>query len=351
MNMNYSRLIWLLAGCLQLALIAGAVSFTTVRMPIQYGSPPLPADYGPNLQRAAWEAFINRNVPKNSVEYPILPVISSRIFIPFVIATINKVTGLSWGYSFSISRLIFMGLAYLSLFWYLRRDFSIVYALLGTLFMAATIPIIYNNPYEIPTEFPEIIFFTLGLYLIFEKRYVLLFTVIAIATLNRETSCFLPLILLFVRWSWPLRLRTIVVIAAAGFSWLIPLASVRWWLRGFDWQLYSHSISHNLPGLLRFFENFNPFNNYLFYLYLFGVLWFLPFIYWKSQPQDMQRTLLTIPIMLAVYLFGGGFLNEPREIVAFYPILVPAGLYALVQITGTDRKLPTQKIAKTYGEA
>lgn len=342
--MNKRGQILLIATCLQLALITGAISFTTVRMPIQYGSPSLPKDYGPNLQRAAWEAFVSRNIPEFSAEYPILPVISSRIFIPIIISTLAKLTGKSWETIFSLVRLLFMWLTYILFFLYLQRKFSSIYALLGTLFMAATIPIIYNNPYEIPTEFPEIIFFTLGLNFIFEKRYALLCIVIALATLNRETSCFLPLILLFVSWAWPLRLRTIATIAAAGFSWLIPLVILHWWGRNYSWP-HSDSLAHNLPGLLRFFENWNPFNNYLYYLYIFGVLWLLPIFYWKLQPSQMRRALLTIPIMLAVYLFGGGFLNEPREIVVFYPILVPAGLYALEQILGNLKALPAQGAA------
>jgi len=202
------------------------------------------------------------------------------------------------------------------------------------LFLSATIPLTFNSWFEIPTDFPEIISFSLGLMCVLEGRYWWLCLVILIGTFNRETACFLPLMLLFVAWPKRLSWLFLLRIASAGFCWLIPVAFLRWWMGiGERWLLYG-SLSHNLPGLAKFFSNVNPYNNYLFYLYLFGVLWVTPPLFWNSQPPKLRRALLTVPIITFVYLFAGGFLDEPREIVPLYVLLTPAGLYALRGLFG-----------------
>ena len=336
--------VWLILLCLQLALVTEAVSFTTVRMPVTYGNTTLPKDYGAEVQREAFIAFATREVPPN---FPLLYLMSNRILFPITLATVVRLTGISWAYAFSLLRLTSIFVMYLTFLWFLARLFSTLYAILGILFIAATVTLTFNIPYEVPTDFPEIWFFTLGMFCILERRDLLLCAIIFCATLNRETACFLPLILLFVRWSWPLRIRTAAVASAAGLCWLFPYVVLRryWMATGVlerEANFQRNFFGHNLPGLRHFFTNFNPFNNYFFYAYLFGVLWILPYAYWRAQPKDMRRVLLTVPIIFSVY-FCVGFLNEPREIVLLYPLLVPAGLYALQYALEGNRADETQR--------
>ena len=249
--------------------------------------------------------------------------------MPALMASVVAVTGMTWPQAFSLIRLLSIFCAYYIFYLFLRRYFSDSEALLGLLFLSTTIPLTFNNQFEIPTEFPEIIIFSLGLTYVFEGRHWLLCLVILIGTFNRETTCFLPLILLFVDWPKRLSWSFLFKIATAGFSWLIPMIFLRYWMGIGDQWVYGDSLSHNLPGLAKFFSNFNPYNNYLFYMYLFGVLWVTPLLFWKSQPPNFRRVLLTVPLITAVYLFGGGYMDEPREIVPLYSLLTPAGLYAL----------------------
>ncbi len=308
-------------ACIHLALVAGSVSFFARRLPVTEGA---------QLQENVWEAF--RAGKLSPDEDHLVFVNSTRILMPAAMALLNRITGLSWPRTFSIVRLFSILCAYLAFFYFLRQLFTMGESALGLLFLAATIPLTFNNYFELPTEFPETMFFSLGMICILKEYDWRLCLVILIGTLNRETACFLALIFLFVRWSWPLSWRFIFRVAAVGFSWLAPLAWVRWRLGiGWRWQ-HSDSISHNLPGLLQFFQNFNLFNNYLFYLYLFGGLWLIPFLYWRFEPGTMRRALLTAPIITGVYLFGGGFMDEPREIVPLYVLLVPASLFALRRV-------------------
>ncbi len=308
---------------LHLALVAGAVSFFARQRPVTEAAA---------LQRDAWLSFRARRLQPGAD--PLALLFSARILMPSLMASAVVVTGMTWPQAFSIIRLLSILCAYFIFYLYLRRHFSDFEALLGLLFLSATIPLTFNNQVEIPTDFPEIIIFSLGLMCVFEGRLRLLCLVILIGTFNRETTCFLPLILLFVEWPKRLSLAFLFRIAAAGFSWLAPLVFLRWWLGIGERWIYGDSLSHNLFGLARFFSNFNPYNNYLFYLYLFGVLWAAPLLLWNSQPPKLRRALLAVPIITAVYLFGGGYMDEPREIVPLYTLLTPAGLYALRGLTG-----------------
>lgn len=309
---------WPVLLCVQLGLILGYIS---------YFARPMSVSKAAEMQQQAWAAFVTKTIPPDA-DF-ILPAISTRVLMPALIAVTAWISGMSWDIAFTILRLITAIIALIVFYWFLRRQFFQSLSVTGLLFLAATLPLTFNNHYEIPTDFPELITFTLGMACILERRIWLLCLVTAVGSLNRETSCFLPLIFLFVCWKWPLTISFILQITAVGFSWLIPLALLRYRMN-IGWRgQYGHSLSHNLAGLSRFFENLNPYNNYLFYGYLFGLLWVVPFIFRRSLPEDYRRASLAIPIMLAVYLFAGGFMDEPREIITFYPLLVPVGLYAL----------------------
>jgi hypothetical protein len=312
---------------LHLALATGAVSFFVRQKPVTEAAV---------LQRDAWLSFKGRQLQSDAS--PLLRVWSTRVLMPALMASVVAVTGMTWPQAFSITRLLSILCAYYIFYLYLRRHFSGAEALMGLLFLSATIPLTFNNYFEIPNDFPEIIIFSLGVMCVLEGWRWLLCLVILIGTFNRETTCFLPLILLFVEWPKRLSWAFLFRIAPAGLCWLIPFVFLHWWVRVGDrliyWDpLYWDPLSHNLSGLTRFFSNFNPYNNYLFYLYLFGILWAAPLLLWKSQPPKFRRALLTVPLITVVYLFLG-YMDEPREIVPLYALLTPAGLYALRGLSG-----------------
>jgi hypothetical protein len=309
---------WPLLLCLQLSLVIGAVSFNNRVLPLAFAA---------NMQWQAWESFKSKTIPPGS--HFVMSAFSTRPLTPALIAGASKLSGLSFLQAFLLVRLASIFAAMLAFYWFLSRRFSQPEAVIGLLFLAATLPLTFNNHFEVPTDFPELLAFTLGTLCIFERRDYWLCAVVFFGTLNRETACFLPLIFLLVRWQWPITLKLVSKTAAVGFSWLIPFALLRYRMGIGAAGQYGDSFTHNLQGLARFFENLNPYNNYLFYAYLFGFLWLLPFIRFRSLPEEMRRALLAVPVMLAVYLFAGGYADEPREIIPLYALLVPAGLYAL----------------------
>ena len=219
--------------------------------------------------------------------------------------------------------------AYLAFHLYNTRWFSPAICLSASLFMMATLPLTFNTVFESPTDFVEILVYTLGLWCIRDRREGLLFLVIFVGTLSRETTFFLPLILLICGIGRQPILHVIRTVILAGLSWLIPFGTLRWWT-GLNFQ-YNHgnSLEHNVAGIKLFLGNLNPYNHYLYYFYLFGIFWVLPFLFRRRLPSFLNRAILSVPAFLFVYLFCGGFMNEPREIVNLYPLLVPAGIFAL----------------------
>jgi hypothetical protein len=287
-----------------------------------------------NLQIKIWREYTDDEAKEAETPgYTFEKANLTRVFYPALIAALDKIPGISPEQAFSLLRIGFVFLFYLIFHFYMREWGDEKSAFLGTLFVGATIPLTFNNWFELPTEFPEMIFFTLGIWTIYKRKFWALVLVTFFATLNRETAAFLPLIYLFNAFDIksfkenPAKTaKTVLDVFIVGLAWLIPYASLRFISGlGTEWN-HQDSIAQNTLGLSAFFQNFNPFNNFLFYLYLLGIFWIIPFLRWKDLSPFWKRTLLTTPIILFVFLFGGGYLNEPRELAPLYPILVPPAL-------------------------
>jgi hypothetical protein len=314
-----------------IGLILGWVSFY---------SRPLKIDYASKFQQAVWVDFTGDG---NVGEFndPVLKIHSSRILFPALMQIPHKL-GLSVEKSFSIVRLLTGILALILFHAFLLYWFSDELAFAGTLFMAATLPLTFNNWFEIPTDYIEIIVFTIGIWAILESRYGLLCALVFVGTFSRETTAVLPFFLFFKLFSLK-DFRWLIPVFCSGLAWLVPLVALRLWVGAVEAHGYGHGFVHNFDGLYEFVKNPHPYNNYLFWLYLFGAFWFLPYLGWKHQPDYFKRFLIAVPIMVVVYFSVGGFFDEPRELVNLYPVLVPASLWALFPMLSAtnNRNEPT----------
>ena len=163
-------------------------------------------------------------------------------------------------------------------------------------------------------DFPSLALFSIGLYLIYFRKPVLLFVALfAIATLNRETSLFL---LLFYACSASLD-------ANGNFSWklmtstrtltvVIPLAAywAAWHLMIF--HMFRGNASEYYP---RVHFNLHVLGNLKYYPQVFSALSYLPvflFLYRKRLADSQLRAWLWIlPVWLA-FMFFWAILPETR---------------------------------------
>lgn len=320
---KYRLSVGLLATYAFLAVITGWMSFYPRSSKI--------ADAA-GLQQTIWENLDARGKAGVNQDY-LAKIHSSRILFP-ALMQLGIQLGVPGDKSFSLLRLVSIFITYVFFHLYLRQWFRDDRAFCGTLFLAATVPLTFNNEFEIPTDFPEILVFTAGFWAMFKARYAWLCAIVLIGTLNRESAAMLPFFLFFATCSLK-RAGWLAPVVSAGLCWLIPLLILRWWTGALEPHGYGKAFQHNLPGLRGLWVNPHPYNNYLFWLYLFGAFWFLPFVGWLGpgrRPQASQafrRMLMGLPICVTICFVVGGYFDEPRELVGLYPLLTPASLIAL----------------------
>ena len=140
--------------------------------------------------------------------------------------------GVPWPYAFSLLRLLSIFAAYLAFHCYLRTWFQDEAAVLGTLFVAASVPLTFvSSWWEIISDFPELLAFTLGLWAIHSKKHLGLALVTFAGTLNRETTALLVLIAgAYVVLSWLEKRVDLRTGVAALAGWLGATLPLRWWL-------------------------------------------------------------------------------------------------------------------------
>ena len=269
--------------------------------------------------------------------HPLMRGHGSRVLFP-ALMQIPITAGVSIERLFALLRLVTIIGTYLLFHLFLRIWFEDELAFAGTLFVAATVPLTFNNYFEQPTDFPEIIVFTIGIWAMYRRRYSILYMAIAVGTLNRETTAVLPFLFFFAlferhttAWVKP------VLIALA--CWAAPWVALRLWTVGSLTWPHSGSMAHASEGLVSLFREPHPYNNFLFWFYLFGAFWIVPYVGWASQMRFFRRLLIAVPVVTVLVAVAGGYVNEPRLLVMLYPILVPAGLFALFP-SSASRKPP-----------
>lgn len=297
------------------AIVTGAVSF--------FGRP-FNHEASVEVQRGVYESLRTRGAGGKSADW-LVRSHSGRVLMPVLMGGLAEPLGLGWPRAFGLVRLLSIAAAYFALFVYFRALFIEPVALCGVLFVASAVPITFSNGHELPTDFPDVFFWAAAL-LLLRRRALLAFTlVVAVATLNRETCLFLA-VLLCLRWFLASRDDRFSRwwLAAAVAAWALPYFLLKWWTQIPATGGYPLSFSYNLTGLSGLLRNFHPYNQFLFYLWLLGPFWVLPFL--GRLPKELRASVWMLPPFLILHGLIG-YLNEPRTLMALYPLLVPAGLF------------------------
>jgi len=178
-----------------------------------------------------------------------------------------------------------------------------------------------NTPIWFPSDIPSVFFFTLGLVLIHEKRWTLFYPLFILATLNRETSCFLTIVY-FLAYLQEYRTRDfwIHLLGQTGLWFAIKVGL---FLRFQDngGQLVYHHLDENLSFLV----TPSAWPTLLSSLGFTGVIAIAGFPYLKD-PFVRRAMLVIIPFGLGMFLVGR--IIEMR----IYGELIPITLCATILI-------------------
>lgn len=209
----------------------------------------------------------------------------------------------------------------LSLYAWCRRFYEPFVALVGCLFVGVTAPMALKDHYFHPWSLLEPGLWTLGLLLIMRERLWALLGVTFLATLNRETGIFLPLLWGAIKvWDgkgWHRK---------NGWTFLALLVVSLMTLLGVGWVQGSGDPLHT-PGEL-FLRNVSGpnlgralLNGTLF----LGAFWLFAVRGYRNSPEEIRRSAWVIPLYLLVVLVWGVW-YEVRLLMPLYPILVPMAL-------------------------
>jgi hypothetical protein len=187
------------------------------------------------------------------------------------------------------------------------------------------------TPLQLPYDLPSVAFFAVAIWLVVTKQDLWLYPVIALSTLNRESTVFLILLLALYRSGemspqelrskkgWQLAANCI----ALGTVWI----AMRVWLHhlypnlqptsGPHWAGFEIHVVDNIGYLLR------PYY-WTSFLSLFGFTWIFVYRYWREIPgAGLRRSLWIGPIYL-VAMYVVGVLSEIRIFGELVPLFVIA---------------------------
>ena len=259
-----------------------------------------------------------------------------RVFAPFLIDGLSRMTGASLETTWYVTRIIWIFVAYSVFHVYLRTWFSPSAAVAGVSVVAATLPLTFTNSWPHPDSIPELALFTLGALAVARRSDLLFGVALALAALNRETSLFL--VLLYVvseAWNRPRILRATLF----GAEWLAIYTGLRV-VRGFQHYDYWQA-ARNWAELGLLPSNYDPY--YRAYAY-FALILFGPMIYMalkaKGAPTFARRALLIVPCFIAVaFVFSS--IIETRIFTPLYPLVIPATMFFFFSHPQPAEKLGT----------
>ena len=254
-------------------------------------------------------------------------VVQYRVLVPFLARQMWVGIGLPLRTAYNgINTLAIMALllayrAYLGSFVGRRASYALCFVIVA--------PVIFNycalNRLYYPPDFASITFFVVGALCIQHARWRTYYLVFVLATLNRETSCFLTFLLLFTQWGRVGR-RAIALHCVAQFAiWAVLKAMLAWIFRNNAGPVLAELQLRCTVSCLMRLLSLDP--NALQYVLVFGLAWVTIPLVWDDLPPFPKRSLLvTIPFLLGMSIVGNIF--EVRIYNELVPIVTtPAAIW------------------------
>ena len=266
------------------------------------------------------------------------PVLRFRVLVPLLARGVDCVLGvnLQWMYQVLAGLCVFGSLIayrrYLSNF--LRADFSSI------LSVAIVYPMLWNfcllNRIYFPFDLPGLLFFVMGCHFIYCRNWGAYYPTLALATLNRETSCFLMFIFLVCLYRKVAARRLVWHLLAQTALWISLRCLVFLVVGDYSEVLSKLTIAFNARVILDMLAlRGNGLKDWAKLGLAFGGIWWaLPRVI-RGQPVFLKRCLLVVvPFVIAVGLKG--VVDEVRVYAELIPIvLTPVVVAVAAELGGT----------------
>ena len=254
-----------------------------------------------------------------------------RILIPWLVHFFSEASLLTTTRLFRLFELFsvfFLVVAfryYLSLFFSSKTissllSFALFYVLPFNFLLDPTFKLWY------PWDMSSMLFFTLGLILLYKKNWVAYYPLFVVATLNRETTVFLTFIYLFTAIGKSRPKSIVLHCVSQAIIWVAIKYSL--------FQLYSYSYGHGLwEGQVP--RNIQVLTSLKYYPYLFsniGFLWIPALFYFRLIRDDfVKRSLLVVFPFVAVIAYTSN-IDELRGYQELIPVILIAFLLIMREL-------------------
>jgi hypothetical protein len=193
-----------------------------------------------------------------------------------------------------------------------------------------------------PYDIPALLFFLTGLLFIRRNKMLLYYVFFILATINRETSCFLTIIMILVWW----KNRPVKIIAThAGVQlciWLSIKIMLNLIFRNNPGTIFSETLQSNISFLsnIHYIQvlpgSIEVFFKYIFLIGNFAFIYFLILIYWKKLDNQFLRRSVIVIIPFTISMFCVACINEVRILGELIPVVLMPVLYLNVKLLKTS---------------
>jgi hypothetical protein len=186
-----------------------------------------------------------------------------------------------------------------------------------------------------PWDIPSVLLFTLGLLLLYRRKWFWYYAVFAVATLNRETTCFLIIVYAFTAWGNE-RGKTIALhVTAQAVLWLGIKAILYWAFSGSSGAglFETHHIGRDVTHLSTNIEFLLEPRNYPLLFSAVGFVWIPAVLFYRQLRDPFLRRAMWVA---APFFAGMMYVSNIYEM-RIYGELIPVFLApALVILTGAS---------------
>jgi len=272
----------------------------------------------------------------------------SRLMQFLVPEVFHRLFNISIIASYTISRFLFVFLAFVAFHYFLRKWFTEIEAFAGVMILSASLMVGFLIG-DLQESAPLLmLLFVLGLWAIREENDLLFCVLLLLGGgLTNETMLVMPLGYFRYNvksWKLPGVLRTGLRTVALALPAFLAQGTMRYITRFQPHLVGAIHWTDNIQGIWH--ELTDPYNAILQGIYIypflaFSIFWFLAFLGLSKSPRFLKSVFWIVPFFIAAHMITG-VIREARQMVPLGYILIPMALFFM--IPEARNRLPAEEI-------